>query len=225
MLKNRMGKLGVAGAMLALAGILSACSPGRDLTEEELAQGHKFRPEYSVELTTHRHLVPVAPGQVAFVEQQQRDLFDFLVGVGAHPGDRVVIAARRSRLEHRGDIVRFVRELGLVPDLRLIKDQKLGEEGDGYDAAILIQFERYVTKNPECGKWNANDFVGRYNNINPPNFGCSNTAMLQQQIVFPQSLIAGETLAFPEGDVAAGSVSRYRGRQVQAPKSESSKSN
>lgn len=205
--------------VLAAIGVaLAACTPGRPLTEQELADGHKFKPEFQVEHTVHTHLVPIDPARIDFPEQERRDLYDFLVGVGAQPGDRVIVAVRRNRLDHRHIVVQFVRELGLEPDLRLIKDLKPGNE-DGYDRAILIRFDRYVARNPDCGNWD-NSYIARFNNINPKNFGCANTAALQQQIAYPSSLIQGETLDFPEGDVAAESISRYRGRKVEQIKVE-----
>lgn len=210
------GRLAVSCVVLAL---LAACSPGKQMSEEELNARHAFRPAPEVEQTVHRHLIPLNPQNVEFYEPQRRDLYDFLVGVGAQTGDTVIVGARRSRLEHRGKIVEFVRRLGLKPDLRLIKDPKPGAEEDGYDTAILVQFHRYVTRAPECGKWDSN-YTTRYNNVNPPNFGCANIATLQAQIAYPSSLISGETLEFPEGDVAAESVSRYRGRRVEQIKVE-----
>lgn len=204
-------------------GVMAGCGPAAPMSEEDLTERHRFRPQFQVEQTVHRHLVSVDPAKVNFVERQRRDMYEFLVGVGAQPGDKVIVAARRERLDHRGDIVRFVRQLGLHPDLRLIKDPKPGAEDDGYDKAILIQFHRYVTRDLECGK-RKQDYETRFNNVNPPDFGCANTAALQQQVAYPSALIAGETLDFPEGDQAAASVSRYRGRAVQGLKSESAKS-
>ncbi|MCK5275699.1 MAG: hypothetical protein KAR37_13695 [Alphaproteobacteria bacterium] len=217
---SRIGRIGIVTA--ALAG-LASCGPAVKMSDEDLARGHQFKPAYQVESTTHRHLIPLDPADVDFVEQQRRDLYDFLVGVGARPGDRVIVAARRARLDHRGEIVEFVRRMGMKPDLRLIKEPKPGAEDDGYDTAILIQFHRYVTRNPECGEW-GNKYSTRFYNISPPDFGCTNTATLQQQVAYPSSLVAGETLDFPEGDVAAESVSRYRGRRVEQIKVEAASS-
>ena len=214
MFRHTISTIGRFGISIIALAALASCGPSVKMSDEDLARGHQFKPAYQVESTSHRHLIPVNPQKVDFVEQQRRDLYDFLVGVGAQPGDRVIVAARRSRLDHRGEIVEFVRRVGLKPDLRLIKDPKPGAEDDGYDAAILIQFDRYVTRNPECGEWK-NRYSTRFYNISPPDFGCSNTAALQQQVAYPSSLVAGETLDFPEGDVAAESVSRYRGRKVE----------
>lgn len=219
MFRFNIGRIGLPCLLAAVLVAMAGCGPGKPMSEEDLTERHKFRPQFQVEHTTHRHLVPVDPARVDFAEQQRRDMYDFLVGVGAQPGDTVIIAARRERLDHRGEIVRFVRQLGLTPDLRLIKDPKPGAEDDGYDRAILVQFHRYVTRNPECGEWKQ-DFETRFNNVNPPDFGCANTAALQQQVAYPSALIAGETLDFPEGDVAANSVSRYRGRKVEQIKTE-----
>lgn len=218
-----IGRIGHSGLLAAMLVALAGCGTPTAMSEEDLTERHKFKPEFQVEHTVHRHLVPLDPAKIDFVEQQRRDMYEFLVGVGAQPGDKVIVAARRERLDHRGEIVRFVRRLGLVPDMRLIKDPKPGAEDDGYDRAILVQFHRYVTRNPECGTWKQ-DFETRFNNINPPDFGCSNTAAHQQQVAYPSSLIAGETLDFPEGDVAAEAVSRYRGRKVEQIKSESADS-
>jgi pilus biogenesis lipoprotein CpaD len=220
MLRFTIGRMAISIALLV--GI-AGCGPANQMSEEELAERHQFRPPFDVEQTVHRHLVPLNPQRIDFYEQQRRDLYDFLVGVGAQPGDTVVVGARRSRLEHRGEIVEFVRRLGLKPDLRLIRDPKPGAEDDGYDTAVLIQFHRYVARNPECGEWK-NDYSTRFNNVNPQNFGCANTAALQQQIAYPSALISGETLDFPEGDVAAESVSRYRGRKVEQIKVEAAAS-
>ncbi|MBE9557881.1 MAG: hypothetical protein IMF08_13565 [Proteobacteria bacterium] len=220
MFSLNIGRFGILATALL---VISGCGPAAPMPEEELTERHQFRPQFQVEQTVHRYLVPVNPAKVDFVEQQRRDMYDFLVGVGAQPGDEVIVAARRERLDHRGEIVRFVRQLGLHPDLRLIKDPKPGAEDDGYDKAILVQFHRYVTRDQDCGKWKQ-DYATRFNNVNPPDFGCANTAALQQQVAYPGSLIAGKTLAFPEGDQAAGSVSRYRGRKVEGLKAESAAS-
>lgn len=224
MFRFNIGRFGRPCLLAAVLVAMAGCGTPTPMSEEDLAERHQFRPQFQVEHTTHRFLVPVDPARIDFVEQQRRDMYDFLVGVGAQPGDKVIVAARRARLDHRGEIVRFVRQLGLTPDLRLIKEPKPGAEDDGYDKAILVQFHRYVTRDLECGEWKQ-DFETRFNNVNPPDFGCTNTAALQQQVAFPSSLIAGETLDFPEGDVAAESISRYRGRKVEKIKSESAASN
>ncbi len=220
MFSFNIGRFGILATALL---VISGCGPAKPMPEEELTERHQFRPQFQVEQTVHRYLVPVNPAKVDFAEQQRRDMYDFLAGVGAQPGDKVIIAARRERLDHRGEVVRFVRQLGLHPDLRLIKDPKPGAEDDGYDKAILVQFHRYVTRDLDCGKWKQ-DYKTRFNNVNPPDFGCSNTAALQKQVAYPGSLIVGETLDFPEGDAAAESVSRYRGRAVEALKTESAAS-
>ena len=220
MFRFNIGRLSLlAAALVALAG----CGTAIPMAEEDLAERHRFKPAFQVEHTTHRYLIPVDPDQTDFVEQQRRDMYDFLVGVGAKPGDRVIVAARRARLDHRGEIVRFMRQLGLHPDLRLIKDPKPDAEDDGYDKAILVQFNSYIASDLECGRWKQ-DFATRFNNVNPPDFGCANVSALQKQVAYPSSLIAGETLDFPEGDVAAEAVSRYRGRQVEEIKLEAADS-
>ena len=219
MFRGNIGRFVRRGFLVGMLVAVAGCGTGTPMPEEELAKRHKFRPDIQVQETVHSHLVPVNPVNVEFPEQQRRDMYDFLVGVGARPGDKVMVAARRERLEHRGAIVRFVRELGLNPDLRLIKDPKPGAEDDGYDKAILVQFRRYIAGDLECGAWKS-DFATRFNNVNPENFGCANTAALQQQVAYPSSLVAGETLDFPEGDAAAKSVSRYRGRAVEGIKTE-----
>ena len=209
----------VAAAVLGLAG----CAPSTQLSEDDLTRSHAFRPPIEVERTVHEHLVLLDPTKPEISEQQRRSLYGFLVGVGAQPGDTVIIAARRARLDHRSEIVQFARQLGLNPDLRLIKEPKPGAEDDGYDTAILVRFDRYVTRKLECGRWK-HDYATRFNNVNPPDFGCTNTAALQQQVAYPSSLIAGEPLDFSEGDVAAASVSRYRGRKTEKIKIEAAAS-
>lgn len=223
MFKFKMGRPGHPGLLAAMLVALAGCAPSQPMTEEELTERHMSRPQIQVEHTVHRHLVPIDPAKVDFYEQQRRDMFDFMVGVGAQPGDTVIIAARRARLDHRSEIVRFARQLGLNPDLRLIKEPKPGAEDDGYDTAILVRFDRYVTRKLECGRWK-HDYATRFNNINPPDFGCTNTLALQQQVAYPSSLIAGAALDFPEGDVAAASVSRYRGRKTEKIKLEAAAS-
>lgn len=223
MLSFNVGRLGRPGILTAMLVALAGCGPATPMTEAELTERHKFKPEFQVEHTVHRHLVNVDPAKIDFRERQRRDMYEFLVGVGAQPGDRVIVAARRERLEHRKEIVRFVRQLGLNPDLRLIKDPKPGAEDDGYDKAILVRFDRYVTRDLACGRWKQ-DFPTRFNNVNPPDFGCTNTLALQRQVAYPSSLIAGEPLDFPEGDVAAESISRYRGRRTEKIKLEAAAS-
>jgi pilus biogenesis lipoprotein CpaD len=173
-----------------------------------------------VEHTVHRHLVPVSATKTLIDEQQFRDLYGFLVGVGARTGDLVVVASRRSRLEHRAQVHEFLRRAGVHIDLKLIKEPEAGADDDGYDTAILVQFDRYTPRPHECGKWGEKAKTNFYN-TSQRNFGCATTAYLQQQVAYPSSLIAGEQLSFPEGDVAAQAVSRYRGRKIETIKQES----
>ncbi len=224
MFRFNNGRFGRSGLLAAMLVALAGCGTATPMSEDELTERHRLKPQYQVEQTVHRHLVPVDPARVEFVEQQRRDMYDFLVGVGAQPGDKVIVAARRARLDHRSEIVGFIRQLGLHPDLRLIKEPKPGAEDDGYDKAILVQFHRYVTRDSECGRWK-HDYATRFNNVNPRDFGCTNVSAMQQQVAYPSSLIAGETLDFPEGDVAAESISRYRGRRVEQIKTEAASSN
>ena len=223
MFKLNIGRLACVGTSIALLTVLAGCGTAITVTEDEKVVRHQFRPEIKVEHTVHRHMIPVDPAKTDFEEQERRDLYDFLVGVGARPGDTVVVAARRARLDQRGEIVRFVRQVGLTPDLRLIKEPKPGAEDDGYDRAVLVRVDRYVARDITCGRWK-DSYTDRFNNFRPKNFGCADTAALQQQIAYPSSLIAGETLDFPEGDVAAEAVSRYRGRATEAIVKESAAS-
>lgn len=212
------------GFAIVVLSSVTGCGPATKISEDELAERQAVKPARTVEHTVHSHLIPLDPSSTDFTEQERRSLYDFLVGVGAMPGDKVIVAARRERLSHRAPVVHFVRRLGLVPDLRLIKDLKLGNEDDGYDRTILIRFDRYVVRNLECGRWK-DEYSTRFYNLRRHNNGCANVAALQQQVAYPSSLISGEALDFPEGDVAAESVSRYRGRRVEGIKAESAKSN
>jgi len=157
--------------------------------------------------------------QAEIGEQQLRDLYGFLVGVGARPGDKVILASRELRFEQRNELERFLNRMGLRPELRTIKAPGVNAADDGYDNAVLVRYELYLGRVPDCGRWHKETATNFYNTT-AENFGCANAAALQQQIAFPSSLIRGETLAFPEGDVAAESVSRYRGRKVEQIKVE-----
>ena len=198
-------------AILALTGCGSGAVP---ISEEDLVRSHTLRPPFEVERTVHEHLVVIDPTKPEISEQERRSLFGFLVGVGVQPGDVVILAARRNRLEQRGSVVRFLRQAGVRPDIRLIKESDANLEDDGYDRAIIVRYERYIAVTPDCANWHEKVKTTYYNN-SPSNFGCANTAALTQQIAYPSSLIRGVTLDYPEGDVAAGSVSRYRGRKVE----------
>jgi type IV pilus biogenesis protein CpaD/CtpE len=218
MLKNvgagyaRWTRLAIIAALAGLT--VGACAPGAPMSDAELDRGHQFGPAYQVEHTVHRHLVPVSATNVLIDEAQFRDLYEFLVGVGARGGDRVVLAARRSRLEQRAQVELFLTRVGVHSDLKLIKDQEASAEDDGYDLAILVRFDRYTPRQPQCGVW-GEKVKTNYYNTSPRNFGCSTVASRQQQVAYPSSLIEGELLAFPEGDVAAEAITRYRARKVE----------
>lgn len=211
--------------LFALAGLiaLGACAPSNPPSDAELDRKHRFKPPYTVEHTVHRHLVPVSTARAEIDEQQFRDLYDFLVGVGVRTGDNVIVAARRSRLDRRDEVTKFLRRAGVIPDLRLIKEGAVSGDEDGYDNAILVQFDRYTPRQPDCGNWGEPVKTNFYN-TSLEDFGCTTTAALQQQVAYPSSLIAGQPLTFPEGDVAAESVSRYRGRKTEAIKAETAAS-
>jgi type IV pilus biogenesis protein CpaD/CtpE len=194
---------------------LGACAPGIQLSDAELDRGHQFGPAYEVEHTVHRHLVPVSATNTLIDETQFRDLYGFLIGVGVRAGDRVVLASRRSRLEQRAQVHEFLRRVGVHSDLKLIKEPEASAVDDGYDLAILVRFDRYTPRQPECGKW-GEKVKTTYYNTSDRDFGCSTVANRQQQVAYPSSLIEGELLAFPDGDFAAEAISRYRGRKVEA---------
>lgn len=208
-------------AVLAFAGLaLAACAPTEPLTDAEVDRGHQLRPPYQVEYTVHRHLLPVSVTDTTVTEQQFRDLFDFLIGVGVKTGDRVVLASRRSRLEQRDQVHQFLRRAGVHINLQLIKDSAPGSDDDGYDNVIMVRFDRYTQRQHECGQWGEkvrSNFYG----TSHKNFGCATTANLQQQVAYPSSLIEGEPLAFPEGDVAAEAITRYRARETEEIEEES----
>ena len=210
------GNRNIVAVVLSVAAILAltGCSGAVPISEEDLEQTHAFRPPFEVERTVHEHLVVIDPTKPEISELERRNLFGFLVGVGVQPGDVVMLAARRNRLEQRSSVIRFLRQAGVRPDIRLIKESDANLEDDGYDRAIIVRFERYIAKTPECANWHKKVKTNFYNN-SLSNFGCANTAALTQQIAYPSSLIRGVTLDYPEGDVAAGSVSRYRGRKVE----------
>lgn len=222
MTSNALFLVRVAAMSTILAGmsLLGACAPAEPLSEEKLAEAHRLHPPYEVERTVHQHLVPVNPTQTEVAEQQLRDLYGFLVGVGARPGDKVILASRELRIEQRNELERFLNRMGLRPELRTIKAGSISGGEDGYDNAVLVQYELFLGRIPECGNWHKEVNTNFYN-TDQENFGCASAASLQQQIAYPSSLIRGETLEFPEGDVAAESVSRYRGRKVEAIKAES----
>lgn len=194
--------------------LLGACAPAEPLSEERVDELNRFRPPYEVERTVHQHLVPVNPTQTEIGERQLRDLYGFLVGVGARTGDRVVLAARESRYEQRNEVQRFLQRMGLRPELRTIKAAGAAAADDGYDNAVLVQYELFLARQLNCGEWHR-EVATNFYNTSLGNFGCASTAAMQQQAAYPSSLIQGETLDFPEGDVAAESVSRYRGRKVE----------
>lgn len=209
----------LAAILLTGVGLLGACAPAEPLSEQQVGELNRFHPPYEVERTVHQHLVPINPTQTEIGEQQLRDLYGFLVGVGARPGDKVVLASREVRYEQRNQLERFINRLGLRPELRTIKTTGASNADDGYDNTVLVQYELYLGRVPDCGRWHRETTTNFYNTT-AENFGCASAAALQQQIAYPSSLIRGEELAFPEGDVAAESVSRYRGRKVEAIKAE-----
>ena len=190
---------------------LVACAPSNPLGDEELAQRQQVQPPYQVERTVHTHLVPVSATNSEIGERQFRDLYAFLVGSGVRPGDVVVLASRRARLDHRGQVQEFLRRVGVRPETKLIKDPAAGAEDDGYGEAILVQFDLYSPRQHECAQW-TRDVKSTYYNTPLKDFGCSTTNAIQQQVAFPSSLIEGNLLAFPEADKTAAPVSGYFGR-------------
>ncbi|UCH73430.1 MAG: hypothetical protein JSU82_13925 [Rhodospirillales bacterium] len=199
---------------------LGACVPSQPLSDAEVDRGHQFQPPYQVEHTVHRHLVPVSTTNTLIDDSQFRDLYGFLIGAGAKTGDTVVLASRRARLEQRAQVHEFLNRVGLIPETKLIKEPEAGAEDDGYDQVILVRYDRYTTRQHECGKWGEETKTTFYN-MPLKNFGCATTNSLQQQVAYPSTLIEGHLLDFPEGDFAAEAVSRYRGRKVEQIKTES----
>jgi len=214
--------LRTAGVVIALfAGLtLAACVAGEPMSDAEIDRAHQFAPPYQVEHTVHRHLVPVSANVTLIDDRQFRDLYSFLIGAGAQTGDAVVLASRRARLEQRAQVQEFLRRVGLVPETKLIKEREPGSEDDGYDQVVLVRYDRYTPRPHECGKW-GEEVRSTYYNTSLKNFGCATTNAMQQQAAYPADLIEGQLLDFPEGDVAAEAVSRYRGRKVEQIKTES----
>jgi len=192
-----LGRHMVAGAMVAVYGLLSACAPGEPIADDKLAELDRFGPPHEVQFTTHDYLVPINQAKSEFTDRTLRDVYGFLVGAGARPGDTVILAARETNLDQRASLVTFIRRLGLQPDLRTIKAPS-GGVADGYETVILIRYDRYIALQPECGIWE-NDPRRNFYNVAPPNFGCSTTAALDQQIAYPASLISGTPLGMSGG--------------------------
>ncbi len=211
-IRRTAGRLTLVAGLIVLAG----CVPSEPMSEDELAEGYRFRPPHQVEHTTHRHLMPVNPEMTELAEQQRRDLYDFLVGVGARPGDTVVVASRRARLDHRGQVENFIRRLGLRPDTRLIKETAAGDVPDGYDNAVLVQFDLFIVEDLQCGKWGEKVKTNFYNTSHK-NFGCSTTAALNSQIAYPSSLIRGKPLSYSGTDGGANAGSTPAAAGAAAP--------
>ncbi len=201
----------IAAPVFALIAVLSlaACGPAVSLSEEARQRGNQLRPPHEVEMTVHQHQVAFDPSRPAISEQERRRLYGFLAGAGARTGDRVLLASRRNRLAHRGQVERFVRALGLRPTTRWIKETEGDAAVEGYDTAIYVRYEHYVAIAPECGRWSEAVATGFYNTT-PANFGCSTAANYSRQIAFPSSLIVGESAIFPAagtGSTSGGSGS------------------
>lgn len=206
------GTVPMRSAIALLAGLmLAACAPSGPPSEEMVTQRQQFGRPYQVERTVHTHLVPVSATNSKIGEQQYRDLYSFLIGSGARTGDVVVLASRRSRLDHRGQVQEFLRSVGVRPVTKLITDPKAGAEDDGYGEAILVQFDLYLPQQHVCGQW-GEEVKTTYYNTPLKNFGCTTTNAMQQQVAYPSSLIEGNLLAFPEADNAAKPVTGYFGR-------------
>ena len=209
---TRRTRLAIVAALAALA--LGACAPGIPLSDAELDRGHQLKPPYQIEHTVHRYLVPVSATNTLIDDSQFLDLYEFLIGIGARTGDTVVLASRRSRLEQRVQVHEFLRRVGLRPEVKLIKEPDPGSDDDGYDQAILVRYDRYTPRQYECGKW-GEEVKTTFYNTSLKNFGCATTNAMQQQVAFPSRLVEGQLLDFPEGDVAAEAIKRYRERSVE----------
>ena len=198
----------IAAPAFALIAVLSlsACGPAQPLPEDARTQGNMLGPVNQVEMTVHQHQVAFDPSRPTISEQERRSLYGFLVGAGARPGDRVLLASRRNRLAHRGQVERFIRSLGLRPQTRWIKETKGGATVDGYDTVIYVRYEHYVAIVPECGRWSERVATGFYNTT-PANFGCATRANLSRQIAYPSSLVTGESALFSSGGASVSGSS------------------
>lgn len=198
----------IAAPVFALIAVLSlsACGPAQQISGEARQQGNMLGPVNQVEMTVHQHQVAFDPSRPTISEQERRSLYGFLIGAGARPGDRVLLASRRNRLAHRGQVERFIRSLGLRPETRWIKESKGVVAVEGYDTIIYVRYEHYVAITPECGRWSERVATGFYNTV-PANFGCATRANLTRQIAYPSSLVTGESALFSSGGSSSTSTS------------------
>ncbi len=212
-LNNRSFRLAPV-VIMALAVFVTGCAKEQPMAKERVAELNQFGPPVSVQYTSHTHLVPTNSATIEVPERNLRDLYGFLIGLNARPGDRVMLAARTERMEQRDQIEVFLKKLGLRPETRVIKERMQSAPDDGYDNVVMVEYKAFLPLIPECGKWDPNE-MRNYENVNMSNYGCSNKAALAQQAAYPQHLVQGLPLDLTDALMAVGAVVNYQTGRVK----------
>ena len=209
--RRKFPSLLLAGAVALVA--TAACESATRTNDYRI--NHKIA--VSKETVTLTVKAPVGEGGLVGLELANFDKFVRRFIDGGH-GQLRIESASGSKAEEAAALQ--MRQKLLESGVRA-NDIDLASGGAGNDA-IVLSYDAYVAKAPDCENWTAN---ASYNwaNQTHSNFGCSIQRNLGQMVSDPRDLESAKPMAGADGERNAGTAGNYRKAAKGGGKQESAK--
>ena len=200
----------LAGAV-ALA--TASCEPAERTNDYRI--NHKIA--VSKEIVSLTVKVPIGEAGMAGLELANFEKFARRFIDGGH-GQLRIEAAAGNKAEEAAALE--MRQKLLEAGVRA-NEIDLASGGVGNDA-IVLSYDAYVAKAPECENWTANATFN-WSNQTYSNFGCSVQRNLGQMVSDPRDLESAKPMAGADGERNAGTAGNYRKAAKGGGKQESAK--
>jgi pilus assembly protein CpaD len=214
MSSNRDQPIFRAMLALCLAASVAGCASTGGKTKTAKTEALTPTEQFAIKVTSHPDEIMLAP-HADGLSQRQADAVADLVDRWRDLGDETITI--QSPSAGGGEVYRATTAvqhallgLGVLPDQIHLT---------GYDAAarpgapIVVGFERYEAKGPQCGR-SSKSYTQTTSNRPTENFGCAVTANAAAMIANPADLVHPRTM--DEADAARREtvLSKYRNGQV-----------
>lgn len=207
-----------------LAGCNSAHLPE---TPEVASQG--IPPAIKVAVSEQHHTVYVTADRGTITEQEKLSLATFLSDVGASSTDGVHVVIRGAVAPAQlAPIARAVVNAGVEPTkIEVMPVAATGappSHAKGMQVAVEVIASSYAAEPPSCPRLSQLEILGSDNPPNSSDYGCSSVTNLEAMISDPRDLVRGESGGTVDAQMTNQAIKRYRARQTDQLKTESSQS-
>lgn len=209
----------LAGLMVAgLAGCRDAYD-GVRVVGWESPQTVQERHPILVEQGTEEMAVYVPRGDGDMTAMEKRRIAGF-IGLYRNEGQgRLMVSAPRGGGSgNAGDVVAYIRSLGIRMGMREEAIEVSTHASDGSKPTVKLSFLRYVAKGPECGEWPDN-LAKNPKNETYWNYGCAYQHNMAAMIANPKDLVEPRTMTVRTGERRDDAWRKYGGGEIFISKS------